>query len=80
MWETGVLISKIDIFAGYATQVERIKKEKTLAVKVLTVKPASVDSGVKLWLNNILMSECTNDYWHKLKIQGVYQVWRVWKY
>lgn len=56
MWETGVLISKIDIFAGYATQVERIKKkEKTLAVKVLTVKPACVDSGVNLWLQNILM-------------------------
>lgn len=28
MWETGVLISKIDIFAGYATRVERIKKER----------------------------------------------------
>lgn len=39
-----------------------LKKEKKSAVKVLTVMPTSVDSGVKLWLENILMLRCTNDY------------------
>lgn len=71
---------------GYTWKVEMIKKKKKKKKKagsqskqVLTVTPASVDSHMKLREQNILMFGCTNDYWHKLKIQGVYEVRRVWK-
>lgn len=72
---------------GYTWKVEMIKKKRkkkrkkagSQSKQVLTVKPASVDSHMKLREQNILMFGCTNDYWHKLKIQGVYEVRHVWK-